>query len=277
MRLLAELWFGGPPAGVAPRRPGTTMSAAGGLRSSAATHGDWLARRDSGAWSPHEDAALQAWLAADAAHRVAFLRLLAAWDESGGCRRWAPVAASGPPPRAGHRRHTAWRRRRAPAAPRRAPASAPPPARPPPRRACSPGRLRAARLGLARLHRVDSVRLPHRSAPSKHCRLADGSQATLASDSPLDVRLSRRERRVELDRWRSDLRRRQGSRAPVRRGRGCTADRRGRHAFLGAPRCRRTARGGDRRHGAVAVCAGHSAQAIVAAARRQRRADRGRQ
>jgi len=43
---------------------------------------EWLARRDSGRWSEQDAAALQEWLLADTAHRVAFLRLQAAWDET---------------------------------------------------------------------------------------------------------------------------------------------------------------------------------------------------
>ncbi|MHB1058204.1 MAG: FecR family protein [Rhodanobacter sp.] len=43
----------------------------------------WLARRDAGAWSEHDQARLDAWLRASTAHRVAFLRLDAAWRQSG--------------------------------------------------------------------------------------------------------------------------------------------------------------------------------------------------
>lgn len=39
----------------------------------------WLAKRDAGAWSEHDQAELDAWLNASIAHRVAFLRLDAAW------------------------------------------------------------------------------------------------------------------------------------------------------------------------------------------------------
>ncbi|MCC4593735.1 DUF4880 domain-containing protein, partial [Xanthomonas campestris pv. cannae] len=43
----------------------------------------WLARRDRGDWTDARQARLDAWLAAATAHRVAFLRLQAAWQESG--------------------------------------------------------------------------------------------------------------------------------------------------------------------------------------------------
>ncbi|OOG61674.1 histidine kinase [Rhodanobacter sp. B04] len=42
----------------------------------------WLAKRDAGAWSAHDQSQLDAWLAASVAHRVAFLRLDAAWRQS---------------------------------------------------------------------------------------------------------------------------------------------------------------------------------------------------
>ncbi|WP_156106875.1 FecR/PupR family sigma factor regulator, partial [Arenimonas composti] len=43
---------------------------------------DWLARRDGEGWQAADEAALEAWLGAEPAHRVAFLRLQAAWDET---------------------------------------------------------------------------------------------------------------------------------------------------------------------------------------------------
>lgn len=42
----------------------------------------WLQRRDGDDWTALEEAALQNWLSASIAHRVAFLRLEAAWEES---------------------------------------------------------------------------------------------------------------------------------------------------------------------------------------------------
>ena len=42
----------------------------------------WLARRDRGDWSGRDQAAFDAWFAADSTHRVAFVRLQAAWREA---------------------------------------------------------------------------------------------------------------------------------------------------------------------------------------------------
>ncbi|TMN19641.1 DUF4880 domain-containing protein, partial [Pseudoxanthomonas sp. X-1] len=43
----------------------------------------WLARRDCGDWDTQAQDALEAWLAQATAHRIAFLRLEAAWEQSG--------------------------------------------------------------------------------------------------------------------------------------------------------------------------------------------------
>lgn len=42
----------------------------------------WLAQRDRGDWDPRREQELDAWLAASTAHRVAYLRLLAAWQRA---------------------------------------------------------------------------------------------------------------------------------------------------------------------------------------------------
>lgn len=60
----------------------------------------WLARRDSGDWPAAVQAEFDAWLRAATAHRVAFLRLQAAWQESGRLAALgAGLAATSPPPR----------------------------------------------------------------------------------------------------------------------------------------------------------------------------------
>jgi transmembrane sensor len=43
---------------------------------------DWLAKRESGSWSASDDAQLSEWLRASTAHRVALLRLEAAWQQA---------------------------------------------------------------------------------------------------------------------------------------------------------------------------------------------------
>src|SRR5258708_19119879 len=43
----------------------------------------WLVRRDLEEWNHADEAELQAWLSASTAHRVAFIRLQAAWKQAG--------------------------------------------------------------------------------------------------------------------------------------------------------------------------------------------------
>ena len=54
----------------------------------------WLAARDAGEQSPDEDAAFNQWLEADIRHRVAFLRLQAAWERCDRLRDLRPLDRS---------------------------------------------------------------------------------------------------------------------------------------------------------------------------------------
>ena len=54
---------------------------------------EWLARQDCGSCSEAEQVALNAWLDASTAHRVAYIRLQAAWRQS---RRFKALAAGVP-------------------------------------------------------------------------------------------------------------------------------------------------------------------------------------
>lgn len=61
---------------------------------------EWLAQRDSDRWTDDDDVRLADWLSASTAHRVAFLRLEAAWEESGRLKALAAGRdAAGPPGR----------------------------------------------------------------------------------------------------------------------------------------------------------------------------------
>lgn len=61
---------------------------------------DWLARRDNGQWTEQEQRALDEWLRAATAHRIAYLRLNSAWR---GADRLAEAAAEAP-------KHQRWER-----------------------------------------------------------------------------------------------------------------------------------------------------------------------
>lgn len=64
------------------------------------TAAEWLARSDAGDWSERDEAALDQWLASAPRHRVAYLRLQAAWREAGRLRALAAgLPAGAVPPR----------------------------------------------------------------------------------------------------------------------------------------------------------------------------------
>ena len=167
---------------------------------------DWLARRDGAGWSADDAAALEAWLARDTAHRVAFVRLQAAWTQAGRLSALGAGRADGdgPPARGawasprpqGHVHATGPDPQSLVFAPRR------------PRRRSPAGAFAlAAALGACalaggwawrHLGAVDAASHATALGAVQAVPLADGSQATLASDSRIDVRLSRRERHVDL-------------------------------------------------------------------------------
>ena len=170
----------------------------------------WLARREGGAWSADDDASLRAWLDADTAHRVAFLRLQAAWDESGRLQALgAGWKRPGPPPR-GHWSQPAHGIGIA------AIAGAPPDLRDlklaPRVRARDSWAARAFAVlsvaacalfvgwGWITYTHVDAASFQAALGQVRTAPLADGSQAVLSSDSRIDVRLSRQRRLVELHR-----------------------------------------------------------------------------
>lgn len=169
---------------------------------------DWLARRDGGGWSAEAASALEAWLARDTAHRVSFLRLEAAWAQAArlsalGAGRGA---GDGPPERG------AWAppRRQEHAASHAAvsdPQSLVFAPRRPRRRSHTGAFALAASLAACalaggwawrHLGAVDAASHATALGAVQAVPLADGSQATLASDSRIDVRLSRRERHIDL-------------------------------------------------------------------------------
>lgn len=178
----------------------------------------WLARREGGDWSALEQAELDAWLAASTAHRVAFLRLDAAWAQSDRLKALGAGTASDGVPARGQWLHSNFDLQ----APRAE--SMPEPTTPaatghdaaalvfaPRRSAARGGRgLRYAGVAMLTLLGVASFwgwqrqavveQASYRTAMGdlSDVALADGSQATLSSDSRIEVALSRSERHVEL-------------------------------------------------------------------------------
>lgn len=183
----------------------------------------WLARRDAGGWTELDQAALDTWLAAAIAHRVAWVRLETAWREAGRLKALGAGLPAGMVPAPGHWLQAGGRgaQQDEPAAPGPAGTDARP----------APGSLDPASLVFAPRSRAAKSRAPTlvaaavlvllgaslalgwRDFPSTRpvayrtavgsldtMPLADGSEATLSSDSRIVVALSRRERHIDLQR-----------------------------------------------------------------------------
>lgn len=190
----------------------------------------WLARRDAGGWAAHDQAELDDWLAASTAHRVAWLRLQAAWRESGRLKalgaglpagevpapgRWAApsqqdhlvdssVRMAKPWPAPGTPSGAVRRSALDPAALVFAPRRREPESRLP-RRLAAVAAVAVVGISLAlgwRVHSpaVQPVAYGTAVGALETAALADGSEATLSSDSRIVVALSRRERHIDLER-----------------------------------------------------------------------------
>ena len=163
------------------------------------TAADWLARRDGDRWNGREQRRLDAWLEASTAHRVAFVRLEAAWRQTDRLQALgAGWQARGAPPRG------SWTG---------APASAP---EPPPRIGSTGVRrprhtrtkwfaIAAAVLAMVCVgfgwHRFGATTSSVYATAVGELRsvpLADGSAATLSSDSRVRVTWSRSKRHIDL-------------------------------------------------------------------------------
>ena len=180
----------------------------------------WLARRDGAGWDGHSQIALEDWLAESTAHRVAFLRLEAAWENSGRLKALGAGIPAGVIPARGQWRNSPFGAGSPGPAPAPVPPGTCPPPEPPdlrdlafaPRRAAPPsrGRRRAAGAALAVLLAVVAGWGWDRQWPVEQASyltaigdlrdvpLADGSRAMLSSDSRMQVALSRGERRIDL-------------------------------------------------------------------------------
>ena len=200
-----------------------STEAPGGVDARAAA---WLARRDRGGWSDADAAGLEAWLDEATAHRVAFLRMQAAWEECGRLQALGAGLRDGPPERGRWTGGAAAVGTGAQSAAARAPAN-----HADDRAAAPRGPAALETLVFAPRHRrpAGSARMGGWAAlaatvvlaaglalgwqwqsaldASTHSTavggidtvpLADGSRTVLGSDSRIEVRLSRGERRIEL-------------------------------------------------------------------------------
>lgn len=149
---------------------------------------DWLARRDGAGWRVSDEAAFQAWLQEQAAHRVAFLRVQSVWDEAARLKALDPAQAA-------DESSVVRLRPRAAAVP------------------VAQSRTRRRFAGVAALLALGVLagglwwgggveQTDYRTALGRldSVPLSDGSRATLGSDSQISVRLTRGQRRVALGR-----------------------------------------------------------------------------
>ena len=169
----------------------------------------WLARRDRADWSTRDELAFAAWCDAATAHRVAYLRLDAAWSGANRLKAVGAGVAAGEMPTRGD-----WNWSRPADIPAHDAASALNPAglafarrRAAPRsggwRFAFAGCVVACAVGAFALLQEEHVeQRTYRSAAGtlEDVPLADGSRATLSGDSLVSVALSRHERDIDLQR-----------------------------------------------------------------------------
>lgn len=165
------------------------------------TAATWLARRDAGGWCERDQQQLDAWLDAAVAHRVAFIRLDAAWQQSGRLQALGAGMATDTVPARGSWSHPPFAGQDAPAGRR-------------PRQTDRRSRYRPLLRGFAvaaMLALLVSLALGWRHYTAveqatyhtaigdlRDVPLTDGSTATLSSDSRVVVTMSHGERRIDL-------------------------------------------------------------------------------
>jgi transmembrane sensor len=161
-----------------------------------ATASEWFAKRESGEWSAADQTQLEAWLDSSTAHRVAFVRIVTAWERSGRLKALgAGVPAGIIPPR------DAW-------------SFAPDSSAPSSKAVSQPvGKTRSARLrAVAAMVVVGTAAATVWYFVPNHAQyyrtpigglstvpLSDGSKITLNTDSQIHVELGPTLRRVKLD------------------------------------------------------------------------------
>ncbi|MBS0421312.1 MAG: FecR domain-containing protein [Proteobacteria bacterium] len=182
---------------------------------------DWFARRESDSWTAADESRLDEWLAERTAHRIAFIRLQAAWQRAGRLRALSAGIAEGViPPRGSLVDGPATATSTPIATPVRTatPAAggelsqAPQGVITTPRQVTRPDRRRwialAASLLLALASGVyvfqsgllDSDRYATRVGTMESITLADGSRLTLNTDSRIHVEVEQQHRQIDLDR-----------------------------------------------------------------------------
>jgi transmembrane sensor len=160
---------------------------------------DWLARRDAGSWANTDQVAFDEWLSVSPIHKVEFLRMEYAWEESLRLKALGAGVQSNEAPRPGHwvlsglfGGGLAGRSSRIPAAPAMRRLRLP--------MALAAGVLIAAAAAAWISASYYGGRYSTAVGQLSHIAMADGSQVTLNTDSVVRVAVNTRERRVELQR-----------------------------------------------------------------------------
>jgi len=167
----------------------------------------WFWQRDRGDWTTSDQVLLDEWLAQSTAHRVAWLRLKAGWNQAARMRALGAGVPSGVIPEPGAWGDKRFLRSRAmseapPVSPLRSAARELPPRRWKITRlaaAASVGALLLTGAYLAHVGFLSGDRYATPVGGLDTVPLADGSQVTLNTDTRIRVELSDRERRIELD------------------------------------------------------------------------------
>jgi transmembrane sensor len=142
---------------------------------------DWLARRSSGAWSATDQAQLIGWLESSTAHKVAFLRLEAAWSQANRLKVLGIASRPARAPRRRTPRRLHWSRYRVVS-------------------------LAAGVVLVMMLGALGYFGLPGGSSfqttvgAVTAVPMSDGSQVTLNTDSQIRISVTEQERRVSLGR-----------------------------------------------------------------------------
>ena len=160
---------------------------------------DWLARRDAGSWANADQVAFDEWLAVSPIHKVEFLRMEYAWEESLRLKALGAGVQSNKAPSPGRWVLSGLFGGGFAGRPGRMPAT------PAMRRFRLPAALAAAVLIAAAAAAWISAsyyggRYSTVVGQLSHIAMADGSQVTLNTDSVVRVAVNTRERRVELQR-----------------------------------------------------------------------------
>lgn len=165
------------------------------------TAATWLARRDTGGWCELDQQQLDAWLDAAVAHRVAFIRLDAAWQQSGRLQALGAGMSTDTAPARGSWSHPPFAGQDAPAGRRPRQTDRRSGYRPLLRGFAVAAMLAlvvSLALGWRHYTAVEQATYHTAIGDLRDVPLTDGSTATLSSDSRVVVTMSHGERRIDL-------------------------------------------------------------------------------